>query len=225
MRRTKDEIKGVLEKLYTNMVDGESDVIIRDKLDVSLTDLEKLKLDMYENESEKITTKPVEHTYVDYIISQIKNIKDLTDIINEHKGEDSKNVSAAVSAIKVRSDITDKIIEKGQSFGIIHKEASKKEITTGFTVANLSSIELKKQITNEIKVLRNIMSDYGDDENIIDVDPGDIHLGEPNHKLMLEAPKQDEQEKKSKKPNKHVNAKNHKNSGGRFVKKTKMKVI
>jgi hypothetical protein len=217
MRLNREQIKEAIERVFNALSEGSDEADLQNELGMSIVEYEKLKKDMMEAKSEEIVSRPVEHIFVQYIIDQIKNISDLTDIIEEHKH--TKSVNAAVSAIRIRSEITDKIIETGQSFGIIHKEADRKEVTGGFTVAQLTSDQLKTAIMDQLKNLNRMMSTYGDDASIIDIEPGEIHMGPANTAMMLEPPKEAPKEK-----NKYSKSKNNKRSGGRVRTRTKVKV-
>lgn len=196
MKLNKIQILEAMESLMSSIERGVDDADIQHEMGLTIVEYEKLKSDMLDAKSDDIMKRPVEHTYVQYILDQMRNVHDLTDIINQHKN--TKSVNAAVSAIRVRSEITDKIIEKGQDFGIIHKEADKKEVKGGFLVAQLTSEQLKSAITAELKNLNDMMSTYGESANMIDVDPGDIHLGPANPELMASSNVETDETAKSK---------------------------
>jgi hypothetical protein len=203
MRLSKEQLKEIVDKMYHYLAEGSDESDIMDELGLTITEYEKLKRTMFDEKATELRKSPTEHTFVKYIIDQIQNVKDLTWIIENHK--DSKNVNACVSAIRVRSEITDKIIARGQEFGILHKEADKKEIKGGFMVAELNSKELKKVITKELSGLNNLIEKYGEDD-IIDLEPVETHRGPVNTRLLEPS----EEEKKEKAEEKKVEEKKKK---------------
>jgi len=215
MRLTKIQAMERMNRLYDALTRNEDEADLMNEFDLTIDQYETLKSNLFETKSEELRTRPTEHTYVQYVIDQMVNVRDLTEIIDKHK--DDRTVSAAVSAIKVRSDIINQVIVKGQECGVIHKEADKKEVLNH--VAELSSDELKAALVKELNFAKAIMDEYGD-KGIIDVDPGSIHVGPAHPELMLEA------KKKPAYASKFNKSKNSKRSGGRVVqrKKTKVKV-
>ncbi len=193
MRLTKEQLKEAIDRLYHYIAEGHDESDIMDEFGLTITEYEKLKRTMFDEKASELRASPTEHTYIKYILEQIQNVKDLTEIITEHKT--SKNVGACVSAIRARSDITDKIIARGQEFGILHKEADKKEIRGGFMVAELSSKDLKTVITKELTGLNNMIEKYGDND-IIDLEPVETHRGPINTKLLEPIGEEHEEETK-----------------------------
>jgi hypothetical protein len=109
------------------------------------------------------------------MIDQMKNLKDLDGMIESFKT--TKQYNAMVGAVRARSEILDKLIEKGQEFGLVHKMPDRKEIVAGILVADLTNKELKQMITAELSNLNGMMKRYGD-KTIMDMDPGVLHRGE-----------------------------------------------
>lgn len=215
MRLTKVQLLERMNRLYDALTRGEDEADLMNEFNLTVAEYDSLKSALFEDKSEELRTRPTEHTYVQYVIDQMINVKDLTEIIDNHK--DAKTVSAAVSAIKVRSDIVNQVIAKGQECGVIHREADKKEIVNA--VANLTSADLKKALVKELAFAQKVMKEFGD-MAIIDIEPGEVHVGPAHPELMLEPKKTED----STKPSKYNRAKNSKRSGGRVVQRKKTKV-
>lgn len=171
---TKAQLQEAIQSIYSAMIEGQSDEEAAAELGLEAEEFQKLKDAMYDSKSDELRTRPTEHTYVQYIIDQSRNIHDLTDMIADFKL--SRNHAAMVGAVKVRSDIMDKLIKFGQEFGIIHKEAKKGELLVGHVVADMTNKQLKTAITAELSALNSLVKKYGD-RGIVDMDPGALHRG------------------------------------------------
>jgi hypothetical protein len=169
------EIDGLAELAYDSLTSGVSAEDVRDTLALSEEDFKQCLVRMFEVQAEAVRTRPTEHVYVQYVIDQLRNIVDLTDIISDFKN--TKQHSAIVSAIKARSDIQDKILMKGQEFGIIvPSPVSGRSLVAGMVIEELSNKQLKKTILRELKAASEAMDDFGE-VSFVDIEPGAIHRG------------------------------------------------
>ena len=215
MKLTKEQLTEVIQTIYARAAEGKLDQEIMDELNISAQDYAKLKASMFDQKADEIRGRPTEHTYIQYMLDQAQNVTALTDMIQEFKN--TKQYNAMVGAIRARSEIYDKLIDKGQQFGLIHREPDKKQVMGGLIVADLSNKQLKTMITGELSVLDKLMRQYGD-KNIMDMVPGSLHRGpalkEATSDSAVMAPSQ-------KKPTKSTKSSNHRRSGGRKVVKQK----
>lgn len=207
MKLTKEQTREAILRIYTMLTSGEDENDILDEMGVTVEEYEKLKSAMFEAKAEEVRSKPIEHVYVEYMIEQLKNVTTLSDVIDNYRS--TKQATAIVGAVKVRSEIIDKLITKGQEFGLIKKVPNRNEFVGGVVIANLTNQELKKQITGALGGLNDMLTKYGD-KNMIDVTPGEIHRGKALPEAVL-----DSEEDKTTKPNKS------KFKGRRNVKRTK----
>jgi len=93
-------------------------------------------------------------TFVRYASFQMRIISQLQHVYNKFLGsEDPKGKSAIVGALKAQSDVYDKIIEKGLSFGIIQR-TDKKSIEEQL---HATSIERREVLKVQIKELTYLM--------------------------------------------------------------------
>jgi len=216
MKLTKEQLQEVITTIYARMAEGKMDDEIMVETGLAAEDYRKLKAAMFDQKADEIRARPTEHTYIQYMIDQAQNVKALSDMIEEFKT--TKQYNAMVGAIRARSEIYDKLIDKGQEFGLIHREPDKK-IVGGFVVADLSNKQLKTMITGELQVLDKLMRRYGD-RNILDMVPGSLHRGPAmkeatNDSAVVVSNPKETISKTSK-------SKNHRRSGGRkVVKKVK----
>lgn len=148
---------------------------VREDLALNEEDFRAVLVHMFDAKAEEVRNRPTEHVYVQYIIDQCKNIADLTKLIAEFKT--TRQHSSMVSAIKARSDIQDKIIDRGQQFGVIASSPERPgQLVAGIVIAELTNEELKKTILRELKQAQKMMDDFGD-VNFIDVPVTEIHRG------------------------------------------------
>lgn len=181
---SKADLKEAIQTIYAAMVEGDSDEDAAASMGLTAEEFAPLKAAMFDAKADEIRARPTEHTYVQYMIDQAQNIRDLTAMVDEFKT--SKQYNAMVGAIKARGDIYDKLIKFGQEFGLIHKEASKGHLLVGHIIADMSNKQLKTAITGELLMLNGLVKKYGDG-NIIDMDPGDIHHGPKLPKALAES--------------------------------------
>lgn len=181
LARTKTELRHACAKVRSYLEDGKTHEDIAVLLGLDWADYETLVREYYEHESEDVRNKTTEQVYVDYVREQIRNIRDLTAILEQFK--ESKQHSAMVGAVRARSDIYDKIIDRGQQLGFIDKKPETKLIA-GVIVAQLSNKELRAAITEELGHLDSLVARYGDGQNLRDRTPGPIHLPTPKQKAV-----------------------------------------
>jgi len=167
-RYTRKMVAEAVSTIYGRLASGKSDKEVQEEMGLSASEYNELKAAMFDQESENLRRRPVEHVYVDYMMKQAENVRDLSAMIAEFKR--SKQYSAMVGAVRARSEIYDKLIDRGQSFGLIHRQPERKEVVNGVIVTELSNKELRSMITSELAVLEKLMSKYGD-QSIIDMDP------------------------------------------------------
>ncbi len=167
------------------LAQGKTDREVMDDMGLPVDDYERLKAEFFDTRADELRTRPVEHVYVQYLVDQALNIRDLTELIEVHKS--GRNANAVVGAIKARSDIQDKLIARGQEFGIIHKEATK-TLVAGVIVGNLTNKQLRTTITTELEKLDQLTKRYGDDKTITELAPptSNLHYG-PKATTIVEA--------------------------------------
>jgi hypothetical protein len=212
LKLTKEQMREAVLRIYGMLSAGEDESDILDEMGLTATEYEHLKSAMFNEKAEEVRSKPVEHVYVEYMIDQLKNIAALDDVISNYR--ETKQATAIVGAIRARSEIMDKLIARGQEFGLIKKVPNRNELVAGVVIANLTNKELKKEITGALGGLNEMMLKYGD-SNIIDVTPGNIHRGKGLPAAVLND--KDDIVVKEKKSNRHDKVRR----GRRVVKRKK----
>ncbi len=166
------ELRRRIAELKVKLAEGKTDLECCEELELNVQEYNTLKREMYAQEKIELIGKSTEEVFVDYIINQKKCIKDLDELIPLFKGGNQPN--AIVGAVKAKSDIFNKIIETGQTFGIIEKIPEKKQIVGGIMVAQLDNNELRRLITEQLHGLQQVVGRYGNTDlfgNPIDGDP------------------------------------------------------
>jgi len=122
-----------------------------------------------------LQAKPIEHVYVEYMIEQLKNVHKLNELIEDFDGN-SRNLAAVVGAVRLRSDIHDRIMEKGQTCGVIKKAPDQKESMHGIIFADLTADDLRETIVTQYKKLARMTT--GNTQAITEMRvPKSLHYG------------------------------------------------
>jgi hypothetical protein len=175
MKLTKSELLEMAATIYNEMLSGSSEAEIMDLLGLDAETFQEARRFMLESRAEQIRGKSREHVYVEYVIEQTGNIRKIDKLLSGL--DEQRQYNAVVGAIRLRSDILDKIIVKGQDFGLLHRDPQRKEIVAGVLVADMSDRDLKKAIMGQVKALNELVSTHGD-ADIMALSPGPLHFGE-----------------------------------------------
>jgi hypothetical protein len=158
-RWTNRELRLRIAELKVHLASGLSDIEAAEKMELAAADYNVLKRELYAQERTDLVGKSTEEVYVDYVLRQERCIKDLDELRKVF--QDSNQPNALVGAIRAKSEILDKIIARGQEFGIIEKVPDKKQVVGGFVVAQLDNATLRALITEQLKGLEQVVSRYG----------------------------------------------------------------
>ncbi|PNX52102.1 MAG: hypothetical protein BV456_00725 [Thermoplasmata archaeon M8B2D] len=185
---------------------------ISDIMGLENDELLKLKKDLIEEKSSDIKNKPIEHVYFEYFLNQLDNINELTNLILKFDGN-SRNYGGVVSAIRARSEIYDKILDRGQNLGVIKKTPSHVKNEHSVLIADLSSNELRKAIVEQYRKIAKLTSETVND-NIVNIPIGPLHYGDEKalpevinieqDKVKVEYIKPKKKKKKKKKKNEEI---------------------
>ena len=191
MRLTKEQIQAAVLTIFEHLSKGKSDKYIMRKMGFTAEEYEKIKIALFDYKADELRKRPDEHAYVEYLLNQNQNLRDLTKMIDNF--DEAKQHSAMVAAIRVRAEIYDKLIAKAQEFGLIRKTPERKEIVAGVMVAELSNKELKKALVSELKMLDDLNRKFGGGDITSLPRPESLHSGP-----ALPAPGEKPPRKKSK---------------------------
>lgn len=138
---------------------GQTDYEAAESMNLDAKTYNSLKRQLYDEMKAELAGRPTEEVYADYVIQQQSCIRDLDDVIARFG--DSAQVNGVVGALRAKSDILERVISMGQSFGIIEKIPEKKQIVGGFLVAQLDNAALRALITEQLNSLQQIVGHYG----------------------------------------------------------------
>lgn len=109
-----------------------------------------------------------EEVFADYTIRTRANIRQLDEIIEDLKS--SKQGSALVGAVKAKQDLMDRVIERGQTFGLIERKPDQRTIL----IAKMGDEELRRVLADEIAAMRGLMDGAGSSTHLLDMDAVDV---------------------------------------------------
>lgn len=152
MKLKKKEAIEVVSTFLELVIQGKSIEDISDEMGYDISELSLLHGRLLEMKTLELQSKPVEHVYVEYMIEQLKNVHTLNDLIEAFDGN-SRNLAAVVGAVRLRSDIHDRIMEKGQACGVIRKVPEQRESLHGLIIADLTADDLRETIVRQYRKL------------------------------------------------------------------------
>lgn len=176
MHLSKSDRAEAVATLLKDLADGDSEAEVAEIMGWDSATLAYVRKTMLESEAQRMRKMPREHVYVQYCMEQRRNVRDLDDLITHLDKKQQYN--AVIGAIRLRSDIADKIITKGQEFGVIRKEAERKEhiLVGGIIVGDMTAPQLRTAIGTEMNELKVLMEKFGD-QPINALSPGALHYG------------------------------------------------
>lgn len=170
--------------IYEQKIRGKRDKFIQEQLGFDAEQYAECQKFLLEHQSEKLRDMPREHVYVDYVIDQKKNVKDLDNLIKNLDANSQYN--ALIGAIRLRADIQNKILDRAQEFGLVKKEAEKRELIGGIAIFDLGADDLRKKIVTHTKGLADVMRDYGE-KDFLRLPSPELHYGESAFETTGEA--------------------------------------
>lgn len=175
-RMTRKQKVALAAEIYGHLVDGDTDAEIMKELNVSADDYAAAKKILLASKGEEEEGLNPKERFARYIIEQERNMVDLTDLVNNLNS--STQYSAIVGAIRMRSEIADKIISTGQTLGIVAKEPERRLILGGISIGDMNETDLRKGVLDAIGGLGKMIERYGTSSNIRALSPGTLHHGE-----------------------------------------------
>jgi hypothetical protein len=161
--------------LYQLRVEGKKDAACQEFLGLDADDYAEVQSFLLESRAETHRTRPREHVYVEYELETRKAIHDLDTLITNLDANSQYN--ALIGAIRLRADLVDRIVAKGQEFGLLKKQAERRELVGGIVIAELGMPELKGEIVKQARLNRRLLEEFGD-KDFMALPPGEIHYGE-----------------------------------------------
>lgn len=162
------------------MVAGESDDSIMAVLGMDAETFYEAKKFMLESKAAEHRTKPREHVYVEYVLDQKGNIRLVDNMLTKLDAPTAggkMHYNAFVGAVRLRSDIMDRIMDRGFDLGILRKSSGgQAEVVGGFKVAGLTDDDLRKEIAALTKSTSDLVEMHSEGD-LLSVDAGPTHHG------------------------------------------------
>lgn len=174
-----DEVRIRLAMLRSLMTVGDNDFGILSKTGWDPEALTVLQKELYRSELTRLA-RPAEEVFVDYVLHQQEGIRDLNKLIERlmsaketvtdpTTGQDQvidsvKHATAVVGAVKTKADIWDRMVQRGQDLGLIHRAPKRQEIIAGIAVTQISTRELKGEVGKAMAAFKGLLDRYGDAE-------------------------------------------------------------
>lgn len=155
-----DELRAKLAHLKTQLAMGKSELEIAKELGVTIKTYQDLRKELLRQETTAMYEQTSEEVYLDYKWKQLQCVDAIDKAIAVYQS--GNNFNALVGAIRVKSDILDKLIKVGQDMGMLARVPESKMLIQGVVVAEMDNSELRKMITKEMTSLSSVMSKYGD---------------------------------------------------------------
>ena len=119
--------------------------------------LSKVREELFAREEMDLVGRRTEDVFIDYVMRTRANIRQLDDILEDLRM--TKQGSAMVGAVKAKQDLMDRILNRGQEFGLIEKKPDRSQV--GIVVANMDDLALREMLVNEMNQLRSMMDSMG----------------------------------------------------------------
>lgn len=174
-----DELKrrAILVELEMLLSAGFTDEQARYEMGVSYSDYRKAKEALYSERTADIKRSSAHDIFIDYAYGQHSILKGIDALME--KMDDSKQYSAAVGALRLASDVRERIIRVGQDLGVLSKRPEEKR---HFVISG-SLEEMRAVVAKQVKEIDAMMKD-STAKGILDMDPGSLYRDTP----AVEAP-------------------------------------
>ena len=148
-------VKGEVRRL---LGEGRTDDEIKLELGLADHDFFNHRSTVVEEERNKAGRQPVE-IFVEYQLRQLQHIDELEKI--REKAQESGQLGHAVSATKVKAELLDKIIQRGQDLGVYHREGQKLTVKGAMGLVHMSPRQLAEQLDTSFQRLQALSEDLG----------------------------------------------------------------
>ena len=190
-------------EIHRMMLEGTSEAEIMDELEISTEVFNIARKFLLAGIGDRQMSMSREERYAEYLIAQQTNVRDLGELIENLNNKSQFN--ALVGALRLRSDIAERVITTGQLLGVVEKDPDRKEVViAGVALSDMEDKDLKKGVVKAFAGLKNLMSKYGDGQNIMELpEPKQLHYGATAVEAVVTSVKDvDEPKKKKKKKSK-----------------------
>ena len=155
-KRTDREKKELLLQFVKLLAQGMDREEIEETLALTPGDYEPLLARFYEQAESSFKGKSNLRIYLDYITRQVQFVKDLERCKLGLENSKWKNAQGYVAAVKVQSEICDKLISQGQDLGLIKRIAERFVMVGGTDVRDMDLDTINSAIDEEIVSVRKL---------------------------------------------------------------------
>lgn len=144
-------------KIRAHLGEGLTPDEIADKLGLSFASVQGEADELDREDQEDLSARKPEAWFADYVRRSHANLRALDSVIVDFKG--TKQGSALVGAIRMKQEIADRIIDRGQSLGIVDKRPIQTE--SKVLIAHLDDASLAEVLERELHEMRALMGTAG----------------------------------------------------------------
>jgi hypothetical protein len=137
---------------------GRSDEDIKTELSLTSNDLAEHKEAVLNDAKIDANRQPVE-IFVEYQLRQLHHIDELEQA--REKAVKNNQPQHAVSAVKAKAELLDKIVQRGQDLGVYYREGQKVTIKGAMGLIHMTSRELTEQLDKSVHRLKALSDDLG----------------------------------------------------------------
>lgn len=170
------EVHRMLGNMRLDLVNGKDEAETAATYHWSVEMVRALREAVYMQERLIVRRSP-EETFIDYALRQEGCARELNDLIPSLRA-DPKSIGAAVTAIKVKSDILERVLKAGQDLDIISKAPKRHQVTVvdGIDVSGMSDPALRQLTMKVLSRFQRLVGRYGEFEEVAEAAVQDPHL-------------------------------------------------
>lgn len=177
--------------VYDKLIGGESDTDIMSAMRMDAKTYDEVKRFLFDSKAEKYRTATREQNFVEYVTAQRAIQKKVKGYL-ESVSDPGKQLGSIVGALRLCSDIEERIIARGQEFGVFKKTAERRELVAGLVVADMSTADLTKAISKHHKTFEDLVAKFGEGD-MLALPAKPLHYGESAFDVPGEAVEEDDE--------------------------------
>lgn len=154
-----EDFQKLLASLRVHIANDDTEEETMQALDLTPINLSTLKKKLAEVDGEEIEGQAPIEIFLEYILRQKKIIQDLNTIHDKAIEARPVQGQVAIGACKVKSDILDRIIDRGQSLGVYDKKPAELKLLGDIDLEGMDLGELKDQVHKEMEEIKLLVGD------------------------------------------------------------------
>jgi len=154
-----EDFSALLASLRIHIANDDTDDDTMKAMGLSPINLSTLKKKLADVDGEEITGQAPIEIFLEYLLRQKKIILHLDTIHTKAIAAKPVQGQVAIGACKAKSDILDKIIDRGQSLGVYDKKPAELKLLGDINLDGMDLGELKDQVHKEMEEIKLIVGD------------------------------------------------------------------